>query len=233
MNRPALPATDLDAAGLNRQHVFTTRDLPADILAALNPAPHETQLILLGHGGRKLWECVQAAGPKGDDPVDDYTVRVLASFFARHCPQRHYRIVYPGDTALGLQSLGALAGWHHKSPFMVGVDPYWGSWHAYRAVVLADTDFQPGGQPGASGGDPCQNCRGRPCIDACPAAATGEVFDLAACLAERLQPASACAFSCLSRLACPVGREHRYDEAQLRHSYGHSLRMLEKWPAPD
>jgi len=35
--------------------------------------------------------------------------------------------------------------------------------------------------------------------------------------------ASACA-----RSACPVGSEHRYSEAQLRHTYGISLRMIRR-----
>ena len=74
---------------------------------------------------------------------------------------------------------------------------------------------------------PCASCDRRPCVAACPAnALTGEDFDLDACLHWRMAPASTCADTCLARLACPVGAEHRYDAAQIRHSYGCSLDML-------
>lgn len=227
MSRPALPAAFLDAAGLNRHYVFDLATLPDELLAPLTIVPGERQLILLGHAGRRLWECVQAAGIGGANPIDDYTVATVDRFFAGHCAACRYRTVYPGSVAIGLQSLGSLAGWHHASPFMVGVDAVWGSWHAYRAAIVADSDFLPGGSAG--GANPCIDCAARPCLAACPAGAAGEPFQLAACGAERLRPGSPCARSCLSRLACPVGSVHRYDDAQLSHSYGQSLAMLETW----
>ena len=59
----SLPALDfLMNTGLNRQHVFNLADLPAELVASLQPAAHERQLILFGHAGRRLWECVQADG---------------------------------------------------------------------------------------------------------------------------------------------------------------------------
>lgn len=227
MRRPALPAAWLDAAGLNRHYVFDLAALPGELLAPLAILPGERQLILLGHAGRRLWECVQAAGIGGANPIDDYTVATVERFFARFLPHSRYRIVYPGSAAIGLQSLGSLAGWHHPSPFMLGVDAVWGSWHAYRAAIIADSAFQPGGSAGSD--SPCADCAARPCLAACPAGAAGEPFQLAACSAERLRPGSPCARNCLSRLACPVGSAHRYAETQLRHSYGQSLTMLEKW----
>jgi hypothetical protein len=224
MSGPAFPAAFLNAAGLNRQHVFALAELPAAVLDTLQPRPEERQLILLGHAGRRLWECVQAAKVAGGQPIDDYCRQTVARWFAEQLPGHGYRLPYPGDAPIGLQALGRLAGWHHASPFMVGVDGEWGSWFAYRAVILCDTDFPP--SPRAERANPCLSCADQPCIAGCPAGAVGAPFDLARCSAERLRPASACAYDCLARQACPVGAEHRYADDQMRHVYGQSLAML-------
>ncbi|PKO33825.1 MAG: hypothetical protein CVU34_10660 [Betaproteobacteria bacterium HGW-Betaproteobacteria-7] len=227
MNGQPFPAAFFAAAGLNRQHVFNVGELPADILAGLNPLPEERQLILLGHAGRQLWDCVQAAGLAGEHPIDDYCRQTVARFFAGHLPGQTYRLPYPGDAPVGLQALGRLAGWHHASPMMIGVDRHWGSWFAYRAVILCATDFAPTAV--IDHGSPCIDCREQPCIAACTAGAAGDTFNLQRCADERLRPASACAYACLARNACPVGAEHRYDEAQIHHSFALSLQMLRQW----
>lgn len=231
----AFPADLLDAAGLNRQAVFDRAALPADLLATLvsivGPDDAWRQLILIGHGGRRLWACVRAANIAGPHPIDDYTVRTVGQCFAARLPDTRYRLLYPGEHPLGLQRLGELAGWHRPSPFLVGVDRQWGSWFAYRAVLLADSDFAP--TPPADGASPCSDCAGHPCIAACPADALRDgSLRLATCVAFRQLPDSPCAYTCLARLACPVGAEHRYDEAQLRHSYGLSLAMIRQYAKP-
>jgi len=231
MNPPAFPAAFpaafFSAAGLNRQHVFAVAALPDGLRAALRPAPEERQLILLGHAGRQLWECVRAADGGGAHPIDEHCRRTIARAFAERLPGHRYRLLYPGDGAVDLQTLGKLAGWHHGSPFMVGVDAQWGSWFAYRAVFLCDTDFAP--TPSAETRSPCPDCRERPCLAACPAQAAGDPFHLDRCIEQRLAPASPCAYACPARNACPAGRQHRYDDAQIRHAYAQSLQTLRQW----
>ena len=219
------PADFLNQSGINRQHVFNLSDLPAETLATLGDTNGHRQLILLGHGGRKLWECVKASGMGGDHPIDDYCVETVSRWFADRLPDRRYRILYPGEQAVGLQQLGKLAGWHQSSPFMVGIDAEWGSWFAYRAAILADTNFLP--FVPANRGNPCDTCQNQPCIAACPAGAlAGGSFALDRCSRHRLSEGSACATTCPARETCPVGVDHRYDRAQLAHSYGHSLAMI-------
>lgn len=220
-----IPAGPLAAAGLNRQHVFDLAALPAEITATLGTTAGFRQLILLGHGGKRLWECVKAAGGAGGDPIDDYCTRVVADWFSAELPGRRYRIVYPGSAPLPLQQLGTLAGWHHPTPFMVGIDPEWGSWYAYRAVVLADTHFCP--FLTVDRNRPCDSCQTTPCITACPAAAMdGASFALERCIAYRQRDDSKCKHTCLARVACPVGSEHRYEDEQMRHAYSISLEMI-------
>ena len=228
--RQPFPADILNAAGLNRQFVFDLADLPEDIVAKLAPQAGERQLILFGHAGRRLWECVQASGIGGDDPIDDYSVRTVERWFAEQLPGQRCRILFPGEQPIGLQALGKLAGWHQPSPIMVGVDVEWGSWYAYRAVAIADTDFIP--SPPLHERSPCPACAPRTCIAICPAdALQAGQFDLDACSRYRLRPESACAHGCLARQACPAGAEHRYDPEQIRHSYSRSLAVIRRYYA--
>jgi len=227
-SRQAFPAGFLDQAGLNRQHVFNLAALPEDMAATLGIRPGERQLILLGHGGRLLWERIQVNGCTGEHPIDDYTLHTIRRCFAEHLPETRYRILYPGDHPVGLQALGTLAGWHHASPFMVGIDGEWGTWYAYRAVILADTDFRP--SPAVDRDSPCASCGDKPCISACPAKAmAGGAFALDKCLTFRKRHDSPCAITCLARLACPVGSAHRYDAGQLDHAYAASLQILREY----
>jgi epoxyqueuosine reductase len=226
-----LPGVEfLNHAGLNRQHVFDLAALPPDLIAPLAPAAHERQLILFGHSGRRMWECVQAEGVQGDDPIDEYSVRTVERWLAQALPTARSRTVFPGTQRIGLQRLGAIAGWHHASPFMVGVDAVWGSWFAYRVAILTDTDLP--ASPPADNGHPCHTCLDKPCIAACPANALAEgCFDLAACNGGRLAAHSTCALTCLARAGCPVGAEHRYDESQIRHSAVRSLAAIRRYVA--
>ena len=219
------PGDFLDAAGLNRQHVFALDQLPDEVRDSLGDRTGFTQLILIGHAGRRLWQAVQAAGLPGHHPIDDFTRQTIAHCFAERLPGHSYRLLYPDHERLvGLQAFGELAGWHHPSPFMVGIDAEWGSWFAYRALLLADTRFHATPrrlQPG-----PCAACVAHPCLDACPADALRPDFQLDRCLAHRREEGSSCENTCLARLACPVGAEHRYTPAQMRHSYAVSLAMI-------
>ncbi len=224
----------LDEAGLNRQHVFELAQLPHELLAPLALQPHERQLILLAHAGRRLWERLLAQGVRGEHPIDDYSLRVAALWLAEAAPKARYRVVYPRglpqDRHLGLQRLGMLAGWHHTSPFMIGIDPQWGSWFAYRVAILADTRFP--ATPRRSVGHPCLDCTEKPCIRACPAQALGnDVMDTAACRIQRLRDRSPFALDCPARQACPVGAEHRYAPDQTRHSAARSLAALRQQPS--
>lgn len=228
-----LPLHDfLDHAGLNRQHVFNVAELPQDVLQPLAPSAQETQLILFGHAGRRLWERVQAE--RGDEahPIDDYSVRTVRQWLAQAVPQAQARFVYPWGMPpgkhVGLQRLGQLAGWHHASPFMVGVDAQWGSWFAYRAAILTDTHLPV--SETMDSGDPCANCTDKPCIQGCLGQAlTQGTMDFQACLSQRLQPGSACALGCPARLSCPVGIEHRYETSQIEHAARLSLAAIRRY----
>ena len=220
--------SSLDAAGLNLQAVFDLSALPAELRATLDPQGRYRRLLLIGHGGRTLWERVKAAGFASEHPIDDFTVAAVRDWFAAQLPGTAYVLVYPGDGPIGLQALGRLAGWHHESPFRVGVNVEWGSWFAYRAVALTDAELPP--SVPMSGASPCTSCTAPPCVAACPAGALADKdFSLQKCIAYRRQPDSRCRITCVARTRCPVRPEHRYDDAQIAHSYSRSMAMIEQF----
>lgn len=225
-NNAPFPGQALTQNGLNRHAIFNVAELPEAIRTTLGA--ENGQLILIGHGGKRLWEAVTASGHSGSDPIDDFTVATLQHWFAEHLAGHRYRILYPGEQPIPLQTLGQLADWHHPSPFMVGIDAEWGTWFAYRAVILADTDFLPTVPLDRS--HPCLTCQDKPCLASCPAEALdGGHFALQKCLGYRMQAQSKCQFTCLARVSCPVGAVHRYDEAQLRHTYAISLKAIARY----
>lgn len=223
-----------NSAGLKLQAVFNLDDLPPIIGANLwagSAKKQYRQLILLGHAGTNLWGAIKSDGIASDNPIDDFTIKVFQQWAAENMAGRQYQIVYPGNAQIGLQALGKLAGWHHDSPLMVGINDRWGTWFAYRAAVLTESDFVP--TPPLLSHSPCASCVAKPCVSACPAGAMdGDDFSLEKCLGFRRQLASPCQSSCLARYACPVGSEHRYEAAQMAHSYSISLRWINQGSEP-
>jgi len=208
--------------------VFDVPALPADIRAVLPGIPGMGQLHLFGHGGRALWRALKDSGFESPEPVDDFSAATVRRYFAEGL-EADYRLLFPDDAlTLPLQQLGELAGWHHDSPFRVGVNRRFGSWFAYRAVALAATRLPV--TPKAEWGAACPDCAVKPCINACPAGAlVSGSLELDRCIDYRLSEGSACADRCVARLACPVGCEHRYDREQVAYHYGRSLITLRAW----
>jgi hypothetical protein len=216
--------------GLNLMAVFDCQSEPVASLLGDRVYDAERYLILLGNGGPNFWRALQAqAQADSNDPVDTFS-RALAVRFVEQYLQANARVLYPDEQSLPLQQLGALAGWHHPSPLGVGIHADYGLWFAYRAAVLTDAPLKPTVWPQTESANksPCDRCATKPCLSACPGQAlnASNPLDLTRCLAWRKTPDSSCATTCLARLACPVGAEQRYDQAQIRYHYGRSLASL-------
>lgn len=125
-----------------------------------------------------------------------------------------------------------------QSPIGLTIHPTYGLWLAFRAALLIDAPLEkienlipghgpkvspvPGRHPGVR---PCDDCVDRPCLSACPVSAfTGERYDFEACIDHLATPANDCrGGGCLARIACPVGRDHRYEKP---HASFHMEQLL-------
>lgn len=228
------PLQRLNGQGINLQAVFDLADLPPDMQAVLGEAVADIagyrQLHLFGHGGRLLWEQVQASPfAAGEHPIDRFSEDAVRRYMEEAVPGCRYTVIFPaGKRLVPLRRLGELAGWHFDSPFRVGINNRWGSWFAYRVVVLADSNLPV--TPKVPWRSPCDACDNKPCLAACPGAALVDGrLELDRCIDYRLADGSRCSRQCISRLACPAAPEHRYEPAQIDYCYGLSLETIRQW----
>jgi len=219
--------------GLNLLAVLSCETLPDNVsqtlLAGDIPLHDYRSMVLIGHGGRRLWQALTDFGMQTADPVDHFSLVMTRRFVDEFLDSSPALMLYPAGYTIPLQQLGALAGWHHPSPLGLGINETYGVWFAYRAAFLTTLPLPAIQNPKTT--SPCDTCRDKPCIGACPAQAVQGVgqFKVSACVDFRLQEQSICQDRCLSRLACPVAPEHRYEPAQLHYHYTHSLASIRRY----
>jgi hypothetical protein len=219
--------------GLNLLAILACDGLPEEVTQATRaediPLLDYTSLVLIGHGGRRLWPALTAIGLKTADPVDHFSRVMTQRFIDDFLGGPPVLMLYPTAYNIPLQRLGALAGWHHPSPLGLGINGTYGLWFAYRAAFLTTQPLPSIREPITP--SPCDTCQDKPCIKACPAQAVRGVgqFKVSTCVDFRLQEKSVCQDRCLSRLACPVAPEHRYGSDQLSYHYTHSLASLRQY----
>lgn len=220
-------------AGLNLLAILDCATLPTAVSAPmLNsgvPLNAYRRLILLGHGGRRLWTALQEWGLKTADPVDHYSLTITRQFIRDYLGEPPVCWLYPQtEYIVPLQQLGAWAGWSYPSPLGQGIHPEFGVWFAYRAAFLTTAELPLRTEPKRP--SPCASCADKPCITACPVGAVRpDRFDVDGCARFRLRDDSPCADRCLARLACPFFPEHRYTLPQIQYHYRHSLGTLRDW----
>lgn len=220
----------LEFAGFN---LFAVLD-PSDVDDATIPSDCES-LLLIGSAGADLWRKIPSTYFTGRNPVDEYSALVVETLMHQQLPEGGWKLLYPARSAgapmPNLQNLGRQAGWHHDSPLGNGINPTYGLWFAYRAVVALPEPLAACLTPPSN--SPCVSCADTPCITACPASAlaVGSAPDLGACVKHRTAVDSVCAENCLARLSCPVAPRWRYADEQISYFYGRSLLSLRQWVA--
>ncbi len=173
-------------------------------------------IVLIGMAGRMGWGAF-AASPEArdgaDHPLDRFSRRVidgLAQDFGAIA-------LYPfgGPPYWPFQQWARRSEPVYPSPLGLLIHPTHGLWHSYRgALGFAEALELP---PLEALPSPCESCRERPCLSACPVGAFSvRGYDVAACAAHLRSAAGAeCMdFGCLARRACPVGAEHAQSREQ-------------------
>ncbi|MEM8859435.1 MAG: hypothetical protein AAGD96_13995 [Chloroflexota bacterium] len=221
--------------GLNLSVVFDVNELPAEIheKSSVNLLDY-SRLVLLGNGGQLFWEALDRYGWPLENPVDSFSLHLtqnLLESFSK--PADSSLILYPQQShMIPLQQLGSLAGWGTPSPIGNSIHPQFGLWFAFRAAFLTTVKL-PVTHVNVEQ-SPCETCRKKPCQTACPVNAVkgnSEQFELYQCIDHRVKEGSSCRSKCLARLACPVGREHRYPRKAIEYLYLSSVRSIAAWKA--
>lgn len=190
----------------------------ADGVPALSNGAAAATLVLVGAEGGSLWPAFSRSPEFGDglaDPLDRWSRRVISAlaedvgglplFPFDEPPRPFLRWAQKAEPSLSPSPLGLL------------IHPRFGLWHAYRgALALAERLELP--EP-AREASPCESCRERPCLSACPVSAfDGTRYDVSGCVAHLETRSGDDCFTaaCQARRACPVGADYRYGPEQAR-----------------
>ena len=170
-------------------------------------------VLLVGNAGAAMWETFTPHIDGERNPLDRWTKRVIDPIAERSGG----RAIYPfGAEAPPFQRWALRAETVYPSPLGILIHPEYGLWHAYRAALLFTERLELPPRPAKP--SPCDTCVDKPCLSACPVGAfTGAAYDVAACASHLASSEQAClAVGCLARHACPVGKDWRYADAQVR-----------------
>ncbi|GAB3127824.1 hypothetical protein [Novispirillum itersonii] len=185
----------------------------------------EGSLLLVGSVGSALWSVAPQQFRAVDDPLDDWTRRVIDPLAAR-CGAR---VLYPfaGPPFYPFQHWLRRALGLHPSPTGLLMDPVYGLWHALRAALILPVPWSE--PPPAAHPSPCETCEDKPCLSVCPVQAiTPAGPQPHRCAAELtgLDRGRCVPQGCLARQACPVGRTDRYPTAQQAFHQRAFLRLI-------
>lgn len=228
MSAAAAIAAGCAAAGFDLCAAASCADVNARVAPALrlDDLGRPRALVLVIGNSRALWprfaEALRAdpALAAAADPLDTYAAATIGAVAAGALAGVRHAIYYAPDRPprrVALQQLADAAGLAALMPSHLCVHPVYGPWIGLRAVIVADLDG-PDSTPRPV----------RPCDCAAPDGCGAAFADAMAAgtpsgaveLRARWQRWLAV------RDACPVGRDHRYGDDQLRYHYTGDRRAL-------
>jgi methylmalonic aciduria homocystinuria type C protein len=183
--------------------------------------------VLIGNT-RALWPCFVGAlhrSPallQAEHPLETYVVGRVEEALAAVRPRWLARWAHQTDPApVAMQRLAEVAGLAALAPSHLSVHPVYGPWISLRAVVIVDMDGPAGSPPRIQ--SPCDDCERR-CMAVFRRAleAAGPPAQTHAALEAHWEQWLAV------RDACPIGREHRYDDEQARYHYTKDREILRR-----
>lgn len=209
-----------ESSGLSMRGGFNFE--PGEHAPALENGRPARGLVLIGNVGPGLWATFAPHSGEGNNPLDDWTKRTVSPIALK----LGARAIYPSDKPYQpFQRWAMRAEPVYPSPLGMLIHPDHGLWHAYRAALLFGVEVRLTSRDLRA--SPCDNCRDRPCLSACPVGAFCDgAYDVGACANHlRASGQPKCAeVGCRARDACPVARGQRYGDAQIRFHMAAFLR---------
>jgi len=173
-------------------------------------------IALAGFAGRGGWDAFAGSAEArdgADHPLDRWSRRVIDALARDLGATAHFP--FGGPPFWPFQQWARRAEPVHPSPVGLLIHPTYGLWHSYRGALGFKQALDL--PEGAAAASPCDSCRERWCLNACPVGAFSSAgYDVAACAGHLKRPAGAdcMELGCRARRACPVGAEHAYGPEQ-------------------
>lgn len=196
---------------------------PDDGLPEPAPGRPARAVALVINAGSAFWPHFTASAEYADgkrDPLNRWSARVIADIAG----DRGAGVLFPfdGPPWWPFPQWGLRTGAVSRSPLGVLAHRDYGLWFAFRGALLLP---EPVAWPEHAGGGPCETCRDKPCLDACPADALTRETPYApdTCRAHVAgEGAGTCGSAgCLVRHACPFGTAFAYTPEQARYHMSH------------
>jgi hypothetical protein len=192
-------------------------------LGVLPGVPGRGTVVLLRFTGGEQWSAFQESVEMRDGlphPLDRWSRRLIG----RLASELGAADVYPSGSPaspLPFQRLARRGEPVYPSPIGILIHETYGLWHAYRGALLLreKIPLPPASSSSPRQGSPCERCRDRPCLSACPVHAFKDAtLQVEVCVGHVLSAAGTeCRENgCLARRACPVGPQFRYAAQQAR-----------------
>ncbi len=201
-------------AGLVLRGAF--HPLPDEQTALERSGSASGTILLFGFTGRIGWGAFAASPEKADEkphPLDRWSERVIGALAERFGAVALFP--FGGPPWHPFQQWAQRASSVHPSPLGLLIDPDFGLWHSYRgAIAMAERLDLPARIDRPS---PCESCRAKPCLSACPVNAFSAAgYSVDACARHISAPAGADCMTggCLACRACPIGADHHPIPAQ-------------------
>jgi hypothetical protein len=173
-------------------------------------------VCLFGWTGGEQWP-VFARSPEANDgfpdPLNRWSKRLLDAAAERLNAIAFYP--FGGPPWLDFQRWALKAEPVHRSPLGLLIHSKWGLWHSYRGALGLRQRLELA--PRESSAHPCEDCRDRPCLSACPVSAfvPDRPYDHVACRQYLVAGGGDCVtMACGARRACPIGPDMRHSEQQ-------------------
>lgn len=216
----------MDASGGPRRPVMIEEVMSAarterlDVFGLLHAEPDdgigEGTIVLLGPAEPGFWPHVTATPEFGDgepDPLDRWSARVIKRIAANTGGQA---LLPFGKPARPFTRWALRSGHAFVSPVLLLVHARAGLFVSYRGAILLPELLELPKTPS----NPCDTCKGRPCLAACPASAlVSGSYDIPACHAYLDTDAgqTCMTLGCAVRRSCPLGRNYPRMETQSAH----------------
>ena len=156
------------------------------------------------------------------DPLDRYATGVITRALEPLSVRWLLRgASEPPPRRVGMQRLAQVSGLAHLAPSNLCVHPVFGPWIGLRAAVVIDVDGPEG--EAVEPPSPCDDCAER-CVSAFERAMTASGNRAR----DQGDIERSWSLWLAVRDACPVGREHRYGEEQIRYHYTKDREILRR-----
>lgn len=182
-------------------------------------------LLVLVSNTKAIWEPFLSAFRSERElfesahPLDRYVTNAVQKALEKtNVPYLAYHGYEPPPRRVAMQALAECTGLAFRAPSQLSIHPVYGPWIAFRTAIVFDVERKEAKPP------PAPACPA--CAETCAPALQKALSLVRDRVVTRADVEADWKIWLSVRDACPVGREHRYSDAQIRYHYAGDRSVL-------